>query len=532
MVLFKLGKKSKKQTMTLKMADARHWSPDAPWLYRCRVTLLDKEDSIIDVQDTLFGYRTIEMVSPANPKKGLEVGTLLLDGEPLFLRGTNIQGLNTLNFWGETKTIHDIILLLKAADFNSIRSCQHIQFPEIRELLDRYGIMSQQDVGSGRHNTVKTIKGVIKANELISHVVYNNPGVVLLSMANECEHNPKKMVKAVLQGDSERIMVPISGRLSKIRPDQFPKWVSKEYYDWHHTYIINKDAWKGVLPEYMRNQILDSIHPYWGWYPEKGQLNNWCRIQAPGRMTQVGEFGSEALDGYKTMLDYPSSFGPTPSKDDDVLWGEVQVLKDDIRQFVGFRGKHPSNLGEYITASQTYQYDQLSQMTKAWRLSPKRINAYFQFHFIDVLPANWPKSIVSHDLTPKKAYFAMAQINQPLVPLPRLLAGGNEMELWVSNHKRDKYKNCEIQWTATSDGQILAKGSQKVDIPQFGAVLAGIADLSSIKTEIELVDINLVLKDSNGKQLSSYTQEIYIHAWRLDIDGLKSEYANKKDNNK
>jgi len=514
---FKPGKKLAKQTLTVKMPDARRWSPDSPWLYRCRVSLLDSAGSVIDSHDALFGHRTIEMVSPSNPKKGLQEGMLLLDGEPLFLRGSSTQGLNALSFWGENKTLHNVLLLLKAGNFNAIRSCQHVQPPKVRELLDRYGIMSQQDVGSRyptRPNSAQILPELLKACKAITRVCYNNPGVVFVSFANETEFNPKKMIETALQEDPERLMIPISGHLSRIRPDQYPKWVSKKYYSWHHTYIINKDAWKGKLPESMRSQILDSIHPYWGWYPEKGRLDIWCRIQAPGRMVQVGEYGSEAIDGYETMKNYPASFGKTPAKNADVLWGHQQVVKDDIRQEVGFRGKHPSNLGEYIQASQTYQADQLSQMTKAWRLSPKRIAAYFQFHFIDVLAANWPKSIVSHDLTPKRAYFALAQINQPLVPLPRVLAGGNEMELWVSNHKADTYKNCQIDWTASAKGRVLAKGRQKVDVSKFGTILAGIADLSSIKANEEVVDIRLSLKDSKGKLLSNYVQEIYLHAWR------------------
>ncbi len=516
-VPFESGKKIARQILAVKMPDARRWSPETPWLYRCRVSLLDATGSVIDTHDALFGHRTLEMVSPTNPRKGLEEGSLLLDGEPLYLRGTCIQGLNILNFWGEDEKLQNVLLLLKAANFNAVRSCQHIQIPKVRELLDRFGIMSQQDVGSRyptRRQSPKIRPELIKASKVVARVCYNNPGVAFLSFANETEFDPTDMAKAALQEDSERLLVPISGRLNKIHPHQFPKWVSKEYYSWHHTYAINKDAWKGTLPESMRCQVLDSIHPYWGWYPEKGQLHNWCRIQVPGRMLQVGEYGSEALDGYQTMKDYPASWGKTPARDADVLWGHVQVKKDDIRQVVGFRGKHPSSLEEYIEASQTYQSDQLSEMTKAWRLSPQRIAAYFQFHFIDVTPANWPKSIVSHDLAPKKAYFAMAQVNQPLVPLPRLLAGGNEMELWVANHKMNTYKNCRIEWTASSEGHVLAKGRQKVDVPQFGATLAGVADLSAVKTGVQVVDIRLVLKDLKGKQLSSYTQEMYIHAWR------------------
>ncbi len=517
-VPFESGKGIARRIVNVKMPDARRWSPETPWLYRCRVSLLDATGSVIDTHDALFGHRTIEMVSAAKPKEGFEEGTLLLNGEPLILRGTNIQGLNALSFWGESKTLQDLLLLLKAAHFNAIRSCQHMQLPEVRELLDRFGIMSQQDVGSRyptrRESPAKVRAGLIKASGVASRVLYNNPGVVLLSLSNETEFDPTEMVESALKGDSERLLVPVSGRLNKIHPHQFPKWVSKEYYTWHHTYAINKDAWKGKLPESMRCQVLDSIHPYWGWYPEKGQLHNWCRIQVPGRMLQVGEYGSEALDGYQTMKDYPASWGKTPARDADVLWGHVQVKKDDIRQVVGFRGKHPSSLEEYIEASQTYQYDQLAEMTKAWRLSPNRIAAYFQFHFIDVIPANWPKSIVSHDLTPKRAYFAMAQANQPLVPLPRLLPGGNAMELWVANHKTNTYKNCQIDWTASSEGRVVAEGRKKVDVPNSGAVLAGIADLSHINTSVKVVDIRLVCRDSKGKQLSTYVQEMYIHAWR------------------
>ena len=516
-VPFQSNNQIAQQILTVKIPDARRWSPDAPWLYRCRVSLLNTAGAIIDSHDALFGHRTIEMVSPSNPKEGMQEGMLLLDGNPLYLRGSSTQGLNALSFWNEDETLHNILLLLKVGNFNAIRSCQHVQPPRVRELLDRYGIMSQQDVGSRyptRRQSPKILPELLKASKAIARVCYNNPGVVFISFANETEFNPKAMIKVALQEDPERLMIPISGHLSRIRPDQYPKWVSKKYYSWHHTYIINKNAWKGKLPESMRNQILDSIHPYWGWYPEKGRLDNWCRPQKPGRMVQVGEYGSEALDGYETMKDYPASFGRTPSKSADVLWGHQQVVKNDIRQVVGFRGTHPSNLGEYIQASQTYQADQLSQMTKAWRLSPNRVAAYFQFHFIDVLAANWPKSIVSHDLTPKKAYFALAQINQALVPLPRVLAGGNEMELWVSNHKKENLKNCQIDWTATSKGEILTKGSQKVDVQKFDTVLAGIADLSGISKSVKVMNIHLVLKDSNGKQLSNYVQEIYIHAWR------------------
>jgi len=51
-----------------------------------------------------------------------------------------------------------------------------------------------------------------------------------------------------------------------------------------------------------------------------------------------------------------------------------------------------------------------------------------------VVPVFWPKSIVSHDHRPKKAYYQIAQINQPVVVLPRLAGHRPDMmTLWVCN---------------------------------------------------------------------------------------------------
>ena len=87
-------------------------------------------------------------------------------------------------------------------------------------------------------------------------------------------------------------------------------------------------------------------------------------------------------------------------------------------------------------------------------MSPRRIAGYFQFHFIDVVPANWPKSIVSHDLRPKKAYFEMAQVNQPIAVLPRLLdldkpsdqAGRRSLFTHVTGDKRPPGPNSGRIW--------------------------------------------------------------------------------------
>jgi hypothetical protein len=55
-----------------------------------------------------------------------------------------------------------LTLLLKAGDFNVVRSCQHVQFPEVHECLDRVGRVSEHDQGGGYRGSIDM--GTIKAN--------------------------------------------------------------------------------------------------------------------------------------------------------------------------------------------------------------------------------------------------------------------------------------------------------------------------------------------------------------------------------
>ena len=76
-------------TMTIPMPEAKTWSPTAPNLYRCRVTVQDS-----DAKDALFGCRSFRLAPPGGK---LPEAMFLLNGQPVYLRGTNIQGFNA--YW-------------------------------------------------------------------------------------------------------------------------------------------------------------------------------------------------------------------------------------------------------------------------------------------------------------------------------------------------------------------------------------------------------------------------------------------------
>jgi beta-galactosidase/beta-glucuronidase len=60
--------------------------------------LLRDGDRTVDAHDVLFGFRSFSLVTPGNLRPGLSEGMFLLNGQPIFLRGTNVSpSLNA--FW-------------------------------------------------------------------------------------------------------------------------------------------------------------------------------------------------------------------------------------------------------------------------------------------------------------------------------------------------------------------------------------------------------------------------------------------------
>jgi hypothetical protein len=496
-----------KQTMTVPMPGARLWQLTDPCLYRCRVVLRDGP-RMIDVKDALFGCRSFDIVSSQHPRPPLPEGMFLLNGQPVFLRGTNASpSLNALAYWRQHKKLLDALLMLKAANFNALRACEHVQFPEVRDMLDRLGILSEQDQGGGHNspaagftngNSPQEVAELARAGRTLARVCYNQPSVVLLSLASETHFDPRPIIGAVREVDPERILIPISGNMKD--------WGTA--YDYPPGFSLAQDDWRN---------IVDDFHCYYGWYQQKGEIWKWSRPRPPGaRLVTVGEFGAEALDAYPTMAQhYPSHFPPAPPTTADTLWGHVQVQKADKAQIVGFRGRRPANLGQYIEASQNYQADVLAELTTGFRLSPRHVGGYFQFHFLDALSAHWPKSIVSHDFRPKKGFLEMAQVNQPVAPLFRIVGQGKAMEVWLANDLSAAQSDVRMTWMVENESTILVQGEKRAHAPPLDAVLVETVDLGAVPQQVAAATVSLTLADAASKPLSRYRREVFLRAWRV-----------------
>ena len=138
------------------------------------------------------------------------------------------------------------------------------------------------------------------------------------------------------------------------------------------------------------------------------------------------------------------------------------------------------------------------------------------FYFAEPLPSFWPKAIVSSNLCPKKAYYEMAKVNRPLVPLFQVQKEGKSMELWITNDFAREFKNRKISWKMKSGGKELLVGSKSVDVPASNAILADEVSLTAVPDETKMVNISLRLTDSTGKELSSYERKLWLELWRKE----------------
>jgi hypothetical protein len=307
--------------------------------------------------------------------------------------------------------------------------------------------------------------------------------VVLLCFGNEHQFDPVPILRAALAADPQRVMKPISGRFSHSRAPL-------------------------ALPDDLWPHVIDDGHPYAGWYGGNyPQTWKHTTVRPPRRLVTLGEYGAEALDAYATMRDrYPAHLKPPPPET-DTLWAASQVQKHDPRQIVGL-GRKPANLAEYIEASQGYQEAVLADKTIGYRISPRAVAGYFQFHFLDVVPAFWPKSIVSHDHRPKKAYYQMAQINQPLVALAQLSGDRPDgMTLWVANDLSEPFDGAIVAWAATA-GKETVTGSRRIDVPAIDAVSVTRVDLRPVTSGADAFELALTLTDASGRVLSRYVRHV------------------------
>lgn len=128
--------------LSLPVKDAHLWSPERPFLYDVKIDLKDTQGTVVDEVHSYAGLRSFEA----------REGEVLLNGEPIYLRGVLDQGYFP-GGWYAAEHDEDFkrdIELTKALGFNLARKHQKAEDPRYLYWADKLGLLVWAEMPSGR----------------------------------------------------------------------------------------------------------------------------------------------------------------------------------------------------------------------------------------------------------------------------------------------------------------------------------------------------------------------------------------------
>jgi tetratricopeptide (TPR) repeat protein len=270
---------------TIKIPNAKLWSPDDPFLYDL-VVRLKKDGKVLDEVKSYFGMRK---VSIAKDSKGVD--RIMLNNKYTYNLGTLDQG-----FWPDglytaptDEALAFDIKAIKAMGFNTIR--KHIKVEPARWYYhaDKLGVMVWQDMVNPNQGLPEGSKQEFeKESKEILTQLHNYPSITTWVLFNEKwgAYDQERLTKWVKETDPSRIVNGHSGE-----------------------YLYVNNQLRSPSPNAYVNSDMTDVHAY---------PNPMMSIKQDGKAQVCGEFGGIGVSV------------PGHQWDDLKGWGYVQVKSSEL----------------------------------------------------------------------------------------------------------------------------------------------------------------------------------------------------------
>jgi len=206
--------------LPLDVADAKLWSPDQPFLYDLKISLMNDTKSVDRVK-SYFGMRKISMV---RDKEGTL--RLALNNEIAFQYGTLDQG-----WWPDglyraptDEALRYDIEVTKKLGFNTLRKHIKVEPERFYYWCDKLGILVWQDMVSGdvtgEWGTERSEESAkqfeLELSQMVSNL-YNHPSIVMWVIFNEGwgQYDTERLVEWTKKRDRSRLVIGASGFVDK-----------------------------------------------------------------------------------------------------------------------------------------------------------------------------------------------------------------------------------------------------------------------------------------------------------------------------
>ncbi len=290
--------------ITLKIPNAKLWSPDDPFLYDLEVTL---------GKDKVKSYFGMRKISVGKDEKGID--RIMLNDKPYFNLGTLDQG-----FWPDglytaptDEALAFDIKAIKALGFNTIR--KHIKVEPARWYYhaDKLGMLVWQDMVNPNQGLPEGSKQAFEAqNKETIEQLYNYPSITTWVLFNEKwgQYDQARLTKEIKTMDNTRLVNGHSGEYlyvnNQLRSPSLDAYINADMTDVHsypNPMISEKQAGKArVLGEFggigvpIENHLWDDTKTGWGYdgivTPQKMKAQYSAMIDSLVKLKEQGLSGS------------------------------------------------------------------------------------------------------------------------------------------------------------------------------------------------------------------------------------------------
>ncbi len=276
----------------IRVADAKLWGPGHPHLYPLEVTLGD-DAAPLDRYSLEVGIRTI----------AVEGGTILLNGQPIFLKGFGRHEDFAISGRGDNTpvTVKDYALM-KWVGANSYRTAHYPYSEEQMRMADREGILVIDEIpnvslqfGGGAEAIAERLRMCKQQMAELIARDKNHPSVVMWSIANE------PMPADVMQRMSGAKVPPVDPSTTAFFQELYDLCRAQD-----PTRLVTLVGIGGGPVEWLESADVACINRYYGWYSQTGQLdegraalkNELDALYAHlGKPIIITEFGADTLAG-------------------------------------------------------------------------------------------------------------------------------------------------------------------------------------------------------------------------------------------
>jgi beta-mannosidase len=487
-----------------------------PALYLAKLQLVDSNGVILceNIQD--IGIRKAELIcSDVNTKENPGEFVFLINGERIFVKGTNWVALDALHS-RDNQHLDTAMSMLVDLNCNMVRlwGGNVYESDDFYKLCDKNGIMIWQDFTMGCTTYPQSLEFAEKIKKEAFKVIVrlrNHPSLVLWAGNNEND-------VSLEWGDDQSYIDPNTDIISReILPGVIREWDPKTPY-LPSSPFISSEAFK--IEKQVNSNLSPEMH-LWGprgYYKAPFYTENHAKF-----VSEIGYHGCPNLESLEKMMDKEFVY-PWIGGINNYIWNkqwqckatcthpnsEINKQRNNLmlNQIKCVFGEVPTDLDQFITASQIVQAEALKYFIEFWRMNKGDRNGILWWNLRD----GWPvisDAVVDYYGSKKLAYQYIKRVQTDVCVMIGDAKNGEHPVIAVNDTRNEAYIVVNIKDAETQ--KILV--SKNISVARNGLIQVGfIPETNQTKLwliEWEMDDVrytNHYLAYRPVIQLSEYTK--------------------------